>query len=70
MVDLDQIGRTGLMKIDAAINQALSAVIADKTQINPKYLLIWFNCNIDLWRNFAASSRKTNITKKMLKVFQ
>lgn len=66
----NQIGRTGIMTIDAAINQALSAIIADQGKVYPKYLLHWLNANVELWKNYAASSRKDpNITKKDVESF-
>jgi len=61
----NQIGRTGLLGIDATINQALSALTVDINQINQKFLLEWFNGNVGLWKNLAGSSRKDpNINSK------
>jgi type I restriction enzyme S subunit len=66
----NQIGRTGLMMVDASINQALSAIILKPNKANSKFLLYWLNSKVLLWRNFAASSRKDpNITKKDVELF-
>ncbi|PHD66636.1 hypothetical protein COF61_09245 [Bacillus toyonensis] len=59
-----QIGRTGILKVKATINQALTGIIVNEILINPYYLQWWLNAKIDYWKNFAASSRKDpNITK-------
>lgn len=61
----NQIGRTGLLKINAAINQAISAISLDESIVIPEYLLRYLNAKIAVWKNFAASSRKDpNITRK------
>ncbi|MBW4647877.1 MAG: restriction endonuclease subunit S [Kastovskya adunca ATA6-11-RM4] len=61
----NQIGRTGLLKIDAAVNQAISAIQVDKSIVLPEYLLQYLNAKVDYWKRFAASSRKDpNITRK------
>ena len=66
----NQIGRTGILKINSAINQALSAIPPNKEKIDPIYLLNWFNYNVGRWKNFAASSRKDpNITKRDVEDF-
>lgn len=60
----NQIGRTGLLKIEAATNQAISAVIVDPNIIIPEFLLLVLNSKIDYWKRVAVSSRKDpNITK-------
>jgi type I restriction enzyme, S subunit len=60
-----QIGRTGLLAMDAAINQALTAILVNKNEIDPNYLLHWLNAHVYVWRRFAASSRKDpNITRQ------
>jgi type I restriction enzyme S subunit len=60
----NQIGRTGLLEIEAATNQAISAVIVDQSIILPNYLLLVLNTNINYWKKVAISSRKDpNITK-------
>ncbi len=61
----NQIGRTGILGIEAAINQALSAISVKKDDIEPKFLLNWLNAKVGLWKNLAGSSRKDpNITSK------
>jgi len=58
----NQIGRTGLLKVEAATNQALSVISVNELVI-PEYLLSWFNAKVRLWKRFAGSSRKDpNIT--------
>jgi len=60
----NQIGRTGLLEIEAATNQAISAVMVDKDVIIPEFLLLVLNTKIDYWKKVAISSRKDpNITK-------
>lgn len=54
----NQIGRTGLLGIDATINQALSALVIKKKDVNPFYVLNWMNFNVGYWKRYAASSRK------------
>ena len=66
----NQIGRTGLLKVEAGINQALSAIQPKNEIIEPYFLLLYLNHNVDDWKNFAASSRKDpNITKKDVEGF-
>lgn len=58
----NQIGRTGILTIEAATNQALS-VINTNNSITPVYLIAWLNAKVYVWRKFAGSSRKDpNIT--------
>jgi len=60
----NQIGRTGLLKIPSATNQAVSAIEVDEAIINPEYLLHVLNAKVDYWKRVAISSRKDpNITK-------
>jgi type I restriction enzyme, S subunit len=60
----NQIGRTGLLKIEAATNQAIT-VVFPKPVIDSFFLQHFLNRNVDEWRTFAASSRKDpNITSK------
>lgn len=59
----NQIGRTGVLKEPAAINQALSGLIL-KDEILPEYVNAWLIYRRNDWRDFAASSRKDpNITR-------
>lgn len=60
----NQIGRTGLLNMEATCNQALAAILPDKSQ-NPFYLLTYLNYSVEYWKGIAASSRKDpNITKQ------
>ena len=60
----NQIGRTGLLNMEATCNQALAAILPDKSQ-NPFYLLTYLNYSFEYWKGIAASSRKDpNITKQ------
>jgi type I restriction enzyme S subunit len=66
-----QIGRTGLLREESAVNQAISAIELDLRQAHPEFVLHWLNGNIGAWRNFAASSRKDpNITRENVCDFQ
>ncbi|MEO1430283.1 MAG: restriction endonuclease subunit S [Cyanobacteria bacterium J06633_8] len=61
----NQIGRTGLLKVDAAVNQAISAIQLNQAVVIPEYLLQYLNAKVGYWQRFAASSRKDpNITRK------
>lgn len=58
-----QIGRTGLLSIPAATNQAISVLVLREKMIIPVFLLAWLNAKVDLWKRIASSSRKDpNIT--------
>lgn len=60
-----QIGRTGLLKIPAATNQAISAILQREQFVIPDYLQAWLNFRLPYWKRIAASSRKDpNITKQ------
>jgi len=60
----NQIGRTGILQKDSAINQALTAIIPDAVKLAPEFLLEWLNFRVSYWKRFAASSRKDpNITR-------
>lgn len=60
-----QIGRTGILRIPAATNQALSAIRVDEKEVLPDFLLHYLNSNVDQWKKLAASSRKDpNITRQ------
>ncbi|WP_272519406.1 restriction endonuclease subunit S [Providencia sp. PROV195] len=61
----NQIGRTGLLTVPSAINQALSGLMLDGTKADSKYILNYLNGNVRQWKKFAASSRKDpNITRE------
>ena len=66
----NQIGRTGILRVEASINQAISALMVDRSLCLPEYLLNWLNANVAGWRKFAASSRKDpNITRSDVEGF-
>ena len=59
-----QIGRTGLLKISATCNQALTAIYPND-KFDSGFLQAYLNSNVTKWKNYAASSRKDpNITRK------
>ncbi|TKF29317.1 restriction endonuclease subunit S [Enterovibrio norvegicus] len=61
----NQIGRTGLLTVPSAINQALSGLTLDETKANAEFILNYLNGNVRQWKKFAASSRKDpNITRE------
>lgn len=65
----NQIGRTGLLRIPAAVNQAITAVQTPNT-IDPEYLLENLNFRVEHWKSVASSSRKDpNITSKDIRDF-
>jgi type I restriction enzyme S subunit len=67
----NQIGRTGLLNANAAINQALVAIIPKKGALDSEYLLHNLNFNVDYWKGIASSSRKDpNITSNDVKEFK
>lgn len=60
-----QIGRTGLLRQESAVNQAISAIELDRRRAHPEFVLHWLNGNVGAWKAFAASSRKDpNITRE------
>lgn len=66
----NQIGRTGILKVEAATNQAICCIDVDKNKLNPDYCNIWLIANRWRWKNIAASSRKDpNITKEDVRAF-
>ena len=66
----NQIGRTCLLGMNAAVNQAITAIIPSHILSN-KYLLTYLNFNVHQWKKFAGSSRKDpNITKQDITFFQ
>jgi type I restriction enzyme, S subunit len=59
----NQIGRTGLLGIPAATNQAISVLGIKQSELLPRYLQIWLNAKVSYWKRIASSSRKDpNIT--------
>ncbi|MGJ0490072.1 restriction endonuclease subunit S [Methylobacter sp.] len=66
----NQIGRTGILSIPAAVNQALVAVQVNK-KIDSRYLLNTLNYKVEYWKSVASSSRKDpNITSLDVKRFK
>ncbi len=60
----NQIGRTGILKVAATVNQALTVIQLFEEYV-PKYILECLNHRVGYWKNFAGSSRKDpNITSK------
>jgi type I restriction enzyme, S subunit len=65
-----QIGRTGLLRIPAAVNQAIVAVQPATNALLPEYLLGTLNYRIEYWKSVASSSRKDpNITSQDVRNF-
>jgi type I restriction enzyme S subunit len=65
-----QIGRTGLLGIAAAVNQAITVVKPVSSRLDSEYLLHLLNFRLPYWRTVASSSRKDpNITKSDVKGF-
>ncbi|MGW1847236.1 restriction endonuclease subunit S [Streptomyces sp. NPDC001966] len=59
----EQIGRTAILRVPAAVNQAVS-VLESRPGLNPEYLLLALQHGRHRWSRFAASTRKDpNITK-------
>lgn len=59
----NQIGRTGLLRMPACVNQALTAIRTDPRRLSPSYLLHVLNYRVEYWMTVASSSRKDpNIT--------
>jgi type I restriction enzyme S subunit len=66
----NQIGRTGILKINACVNQALTAIQPDKNVLKPLFLINYLNYRVGYWKDVATSSRKDpNITSKDVKDF-
>ncbi len=66
----NQIGRTGILRIPAAVNQAITAV-QTKSTLHSEYLLATLNYRVDYWKSVASSSRKDpNITSQDVRSFK
>jgi len=66
----NQIGRTGLIRVPAAVNQALVAIQAKPNKLDPAYLLANLNYRVEHWKSVASSSRKDpNITSQDVRNF-
>jgi type I restriction enzyme S subunit len=67
----NQIGRTGLLRIPACVNQALSAIQVNRDRVLPEYLLAVLNFRVEHWKAVASSSRKDpNITGNDVRAFE
>lgn len=65
-----QIGRTTKLGMDAATNQAISAVLELRDDVDPSFLHEILKAGRPRWRKVAASSRKDpNITKSDVQAF-
>jgi type I restriction enzyme S subunit len=65
-----QIGRTGLLRIPAAVNQAITAIQPRGDAIVPEYLLSTLNYRVGYWKIVASSSRKDpNISSQDVRDF-
>jgi type I restriction enzyme S subunit len=65
-----QIGRTGLLQIAAAVNQAITAIRIHSDQLLSEYLHATLNHRVSYWRAIASSSRKDpNITRNDVRSF-
>ncbi len=66
----NQIGRTGLLRIPAAVNQAITAILPKKGVLVSEYLICNLNHRADYWKRVASSSRKDpNITSRDIRDF-
>ena len=67
----NQIGRTGVLKVEAATNQAISALIQPNIELNPDFILYYLQYFKYKWKVFASSTRKDpNITKDDVEKFK
>jgi type I restriction enzyme S subunit len=65
-----QIGRTGLLRFPAAVNQAITAIQPKGEALSSEYLLATLNYRIGYWKNVASSSRKDpNISSHDIRAF-
>jgi type I restriction enzyme S subunit len=66
----NQIGRTGLLRIPAAVNQAITAIKPRTEKLVSEYLLATLNYRVEYWKTVASSSRKDpNITSQDIRNF-
>ncbi|RFP15081.1 restriction endonuclease subunit S [Duganella sp. BJB475] len=68
---LRQIGRTGLLRIPAAVNQAITAIQPNSGCLSSEFLLAYLNFRVEYWKSVASSSRKDpNITGADVRAFK
>jgi type I restriction enzyme, S subunit len=68
---LRQIGRTGLLRIPAAVNQAITAIRPQPDRLCSEFLLFYLNYRVAYWSSVASSSRKDpNITGADVRAFK
>lgn len=68
---LRQIGRTGLLRVPAAVNQAITAIRPQRDRLWPDFLLFYLNYRVGYWQSVASSSRKDpNITGADVRAFK
>ena len=68
---LRQIGRTGLLRTPAAVNQAITAIRPNPTILCAEFLLFYLNHRVGYWQSVASSSRKDpNITGADVRAFK
>lgn len=66
----NQIGRTGLLCVSAAVNQAVTAILPNRIKVEPRFLLEVLNFKVEYWKTVASSSRKDpNITSNDVRAF-
>ncbi|NTW84473.1 MAG: restriction endonuclease subunit S [Chlorobiaceae bacterium] len=66
----NQIGRTGILRVSAAVNQAITAIHAPQNKVIAEFLLAILNFKVSYWKTVASSSRKDpNITSKDIRDF-
>jgi type I restriction enzyme, S subunit len=66
----NQIGRTGLLQISAAVNQAITAIQLKNSEVCPEFLLAVLNLRVGYWKTIASSSRKDpNIASQDIRRF-
>jgi type I restriction enzyme S subunit len=67
----EQIGRTAMLSVPAATNQALSAIIINDPCVEPEFVMRAVQHGRLRWKKVAASTRKDpNITKKDVEEFE
>jgi type I restriction enzyme S subunit len=65
-----QIGRTGLLRTSASVNQAITAVQPKTDRLVSEYLIETLNYRVDYWKSVASSSRKDpNISSQDIRNF-